>query len=106
MKGAATIGVFVVVALAAALVAMLLGQPQTPDAGEIVESVGGLVETLADSDARFVQQVFIWSTWSNGVYLAQSMPYTVLAVAGAVLALGLGLVVMTMVAVMGGQRGQ
>ena len=97
--GIAALGI--VLALA---VAMLAGSvAPAPDTGEILAGVGDIVDTLADGDVRFVQQVYVWSTWSNGVYLMQAMPYTVLAVLGAVLALGLGLVLMAF-AVLGRQR--
>ena len=86
----------VLIALTVALAVALAGGPGTagtPDVGEVLDGVDQIVQSLVDSDVRFVQQVYVWSTWANGQYLAQALPYTMMSVAGAVLALGLGLVV-------------
>lgn len=94
--------VFVVIAAVGIVLALLVGTvarqaAPVPDTGEILAGAGQIVESLVDSDVRFVQQVYVWSTWANGVYLTQSMPYTFIAGAGAVLALGLGLALMVTV---------
>ena len=90
LAGIAALGI--VLALAVGMLARAVAP--APDTGEILAGVGGIVDTLADGDVRFIQQVFVWSTWANTTYLATTMPYTVLSVAGAILALGLGLVLM------------
>jgi hypothetical protein len=93
-----TVGGFIVVAAVGIVVALLIGgafqsQPEqeAPDLGAVLTGTGELVEAVASNNVEFVRQVFIWSTWANGVYLAQTMPYVALSVAGAILALGLGL---------------
>lgn len=96
MKAAA---VFVAVAAVGLVLALGVGMlartaAPAPDTAEIIEGVGDIVETLADSDARFVREIYVWSTWSNGMYLTQALPYTFLGVAGAVLGLGLGMLIM------------
>jgi len=107
MKGAGTaVLAFVGIAAIGIVLALLVGAAArdaapVPDTGEILSGAGELVEAVASNNVEFIRQVYIWSTWSNGVYLLQSAPYTVMAVAGAILALGLGLV---LVAITGGGR--
>jgi len=105
MKNLVVFGVLAIVALAAAvLVAAVMGQSgAAPDLEGVLNGTAGLVETIAGSDVRFLQQVYVLSTWANGVYLTQAMPFTITAVAGAILALGLGLAMVAVAFRLGGR---
>ena len=87
MKQFAAVGVVILIAV---LLLSIAGKtsPQ-PDPVSILSGVDGLVETVADNDVRWMQQlVHTWDV-SNRNYLLMAMPYSLAMMAAGVLGFGL-----------------
>lgn len=99
------VGVFIIAAVVGIAIALLLGgafQPQDNDA-EIVASAAEIVKTMQESDSQWLERLFVMSDRSNQHYLTVALPYTAMAVAGALLGLGLG-VALVVVALLSRRR--
>ena len=64
---------------------------------EIFDGTGQLVETVADSDVRWIQQLMASWDIANRNYLIWAMPYSLAMVAAGVLGLGLLMAVVVLV---------
>lgn len=100
----------VVVAAVVLIAALFIGgelskpaqQPADNDA-EVLAEAAALVQMMEENDVEWLERLFIMADRSNQHYLTIAMPYTMMAVAGAILALGLGVVVVVFAVVLRGR---
>ncbi len=94
MKQFAAVGVVILIAV---LLLAIAGKtsPQ-PDPVAVLSGVDGLVQTVVDSDVRWLQQLVLTWDVSNRNYLLMAMPYSLAMVGAAVLGFGLLVAVVVM----------
>jgi len=88
VKQFAVVGVVILVA--AILLLAMAGKPApAPDPAQVLAGVDGLVQTVVDSDVRWLQQLVLTWDVSNRNYLLMAMPYSLAMVGAGVLGFGL-----------------
>jgi len=87
VKQFAAVGVVILIAV---LLLAIAGKtsPQ-PDPVAVLDGVDGLVETVADNDVRWMQQLMVSWDVANRNYLIMAMPYSLAMMAAGVLGFGL-----------------
>lgn len=95
MKQLAVVGVVILVA--AILLLAMAGKPApAPDPAQVLAGVDGLVDTVSDSDVRWLQQLMVSWDVANRNYLIMAMPYSLAMVGAGVLGFGLLVAVVVM----------
>jgi len=85
----AVVGAIVLVVIIALLLIAGEQQQAQPDPVAVLAGVDGLVETVVDSDVRWLQQLVLTWDVSNRNYLIMAMPYSLAMLAAGVLGFGL-----------------
>lgn len=92
----AVVGAIVLVVIIALLLIAGEQQQTQPDPVAVLSGVEGLVDTVTDSDVRWLQQLVLTWDIANRNYLLMAMPYSLAMLGAAVL--GIGLLVAVVVA--------
>jgi len=85
----AVVGAIVLVVIIALLLIAGGQQQAQPDPVAVLGGVDGLVQTVVDSDVRWLQQLVLTWDVSTRNYLLMAMPYSLAMVGAAVLGFGL-----------------
>ena len=85
----AVVGAIVLVVIIALLLIAGEQQQAQPDPVAVLAGVDGLVQTVSDSDVRWLQQLMVTWDVANRNYLIMAMPYSLAMVGAGVLGFGL-----------------